>query len=140
MTASVQERVAAGAAALDKINPGWESKVNPDTLNVSRADACVLGQVYGFYFEAPYALTDHGPAYGFYDNVSLRSLDLQYMGGEARQRLGAEVDAEYKALTAAWKDLLAARRAPAQPVKEATFEEVISQFEQVLTEHVLVRA
>lgn len=44
---TVTERVAAGVALLDREQPGWDSKVNLDTLNIASSWNCVLGQLYG---------------------------------------------------------------------------------------------
>lgn len=40
---------AAGAALLDKREPGWYCRVRPDTLDINSLKNCVLGQVFGHY-------------------------------------------------------------------------------------------
>lgn len=42
-----EKRVAAGAAVLDKMHPGWEQKINTGTLDIVSPVHCVLGQLYG---------------------------------------------------------------------------------------------
>ena len=46
---SVGSRVRAGMQFLDRVEPGWRSRVNPETLDLARCDRCVLGQLYGSY-------------------------------------------------------------------------------------------
>lgn len=44
---TVDERVAAGAALLDRrLGPDWRSKVNPHTLRMESNCQCVLGQLW----------------------------------------------------------------------------------------------
>ena len=38
-----------GARLLDKAKPGWEKIIDTCLLNMSRADECILGQLYGSY-------------------------------------------------------------------------------------------
>jgi hypothetical protein len=38
-----------GADVLDKINPGWELKIDPANLSLESGCMCVLGQLYGSY-------------------------------------------------------------------------------------------
>lgn len=35
------------AKKLDKVSPGWEGKIRPETLDISTSHNCVLGQIYG---------------------------------------------------------------------------------------------
>jgi hypothetical protein len=49
MTATIPERVAAGAAFLDEHDPGWwradvERAIDLGTLNLGMSDRCILGQ------------------------------------------------------------------------------------------------
>ena len=41
-----QQQVDLAATILDRAKPGWERRVNPDTLNLMSLDCCILGQVY----------------------------------------------------------------------------------------------
>jgi hypothetical protein len=53
-----EEEVRRGIALLDEHADGWRSKFNPDTLDMSRADVCTLGQVRGSYVEGLEWLSD----------------------------------------------------------------------------------
>lgn len=53
MTTLVSERVAAGAAWLDKVDPGWEFKVDPNTLSMKDGCRCVCGQVFAEVANSP---------------------------------------------------------------------------------------
>jgi hypothetical protein len=44
------KRVHDGAAILDKANPEWYKNVNPDTINLRSSKDCVIGQLYGDFF------------------------------------------------------------------------------------------
>lgn len=44
--AQLQARVDRGMALLDAQNPGWESKVKLESLDLTSGDRCILGQVY----------------------------------------------------------------------------------------------
>ena len=41
---------------LDKVKPGWEQRINVETLNLESAMECVLGQLYGSYADGLSAL------------------------------------------------------------------------------------
>jgi hypothetical protein len=58
-----RESVERGAALLDKIEPGWELKIDLAELNLSSSCRCVLGQLYGEYEEGCEILFDTNPAY-----------------------------------------------------------------------------
>lgn len=45
----INEYVQNGMALLDTVSPGWETKVDPDIIDVSSLSNCILGQVYGDY-------------------------------------------------------------------------------------------
>lgn len=44
---AVSNRVRAGAIALDKHMPGWESKINVDALDMNNFLNCIIGQLFG---------------------------------------------------------------------------------------------
>lgn len=48
---SFQDRIDAGIKLLDEKTPGWEKKIDFDTLRLNSFMNCVLGQVYGDYFQ-----------------------------------------------------------------------------------------
>lgn len=91
---TVEQRVAAGAAWLDTNRPGWSELVDPATLNINDGCLCVLGQVYGHYFQSP---NDARWADKERDQYLA---DVYGFNGDPR---------EMQALNAAWRTLLAAR-------------------------------
>ncbi len=97
-----KQRAAAGAAFLDKHDPDWwksERIALPD-LAMGNECACVLGQLYGIYYKAA------------------RILHLTF---EDACGLGfhAPNDTAFDILTAAWRELIRARR---QHATHATHE------------------
>lgn len=50
---SIQTRVERGAAWLDNVQPGWESRVDVTTLNLNSPLDCVCGQVFGNWERTP---------------------------------------------------------------------------------------
>lgn len=53
MAREVRERVARGAAALDRAFGGsraWRERIRLDDLAMEHCDQCILGQVFGDYF------------------------------------------------------------------------------------------
>lgn len=50
---SIPERVAAGAAWLDEHQPGWVERIDLDALEMRDCMSCILGQLFGGYWEAP---------------------------------------------------------------------------------------
>lgn len=58
----IRTRAAAGARVMDDVFPGWHDKIDLDRLDMSRTDACVLGQVDAGYWHAVDAVKDHPSA------------------------------------------------------------------------------
>lgn len=54
----IEERVANGAKFLDAIVPGWESRIDIDTLEMSDGSHCICGQT--FAVEAEVTNTENG--------------------------------------------------------------------------------
>lgn len=50
---TIAERVAAGAEWLDEYSPGWVARIDLSSLDTADPCNCVLGQIYGSYFESP---------------------------------------------------------------------------------------
>ena len=48
---TINERVAKGAAILDAKKPGWERQIDIASLQLADSCHCVLGQLYGHYFD-----------------------------------------------------------------------------------------
>lgn len=40
-----------GAKMLDRLRPGWEHEIVVERLNMNDAYDCILGQLYGYYWE-----------------------------------------------------------------------------------------
>lgn len=103
---TVAERVAAGAAWLDQHEPGWWQRINLDRLNLNSECNCILGQLHGRYNDAPAvgaaALNGDG---GSHYAILRWALPL----GFALDWDDCRTDG--RELTAAWRDLISARRA-----------------------------
>ena len=85
-----------GAEFLDEKDPKWAQKVNLTTLDLGSQFFCVLGQLYGDFYDGALTcnLTRH-------EEIE-RGFDL---GGSAWAKPGA-----YDELTRCWKDEIRARR------------------------------
>jgi hypothetical protein len=99
MSTAIAERVAAGAAWLDEHRPGWVDRINLDTLDLSDTCKCVLGQEYGRFVLGDDLILDEG------SESHLLGFDVD----ELRQD-GQYAGKQYAALTAAWRELVLARR------------------------------
>lgn len=87
-----KERAAKGAAWLDKYDPQWFTKVNPDSLNIADAEKCVLGQLVGDYYDSP--------------------LRARWFGRDKKFGfMGDFLAARSHELTQAWRDEIQRRRA-----------------------------
>lgn len=64
-----QERVGEGAALLDRTVPDWETKIDLANLVIWDGCRCILGQLYGTYFNGTDMLLDEddkkAAAHGF---------------------------------------------------------------------------
>lgn len=101
-----QKEVEAGLALLDAQAPGWEKLVDLERLDITSPVGCMLGQVYGYYFDGLDALkiTDlEASSYGF----QLTFDDSIIESGER---------SPYDRLTETWQTLLRERGIkPMQP-------------------------
>jgi hypothetical protein len=107
---TITERVERGAALLDEKRPGWWREIDLGRLNLRSGCDCVIGQIGG-------TLT-------YSDTVcSLgadRTAEEVRFGFEAAEVIKGDdwdwnvQDAEYDALTEAWRDLITGRRAAAE--------------------------
>jgi hypothetical protein len=142
MIDTIQERVSAGARALDALNPGWEYKINLDRLNVASPENCVLGQLYAHYGDAPDALRDNEVGLGFYaEGVgAVDSMSFEDYWARAHV-ISDQINNEYRDLTNNWHELITCRREEAAaheelieqaPVPKASFNDVIASFQQEL--------
>lgn len=46
-----EERVKKGARLLDRVHAGWAERIEADRLAMESCDRCILGQLYGSYFD-----------------------------------------------------------------------------------------
>lgn len=53
-----EDRVAKGAALLDRVRPGWEREIVADRLAMQSCELCVFGQLYGDYASGVNMLDD----------------------------------------------------------------------------------
>lgn len=97
-TATVEQRVAAGAAWLDEHEPGWADRIDVAELDVGMSCSCVLGQLDG----------------DFHDGMQERGLSVARAGQLGftltEDESSMNVSDEFDALTAAWRQLIETRR------------------------------
>lgn len=104
---SIDERVRAGATLLDTAYAGWAEMVFPESLVMWHHQHCVLGQLYGDYFEAlERRLGAHVPP-----GASTRPVDYGFCAEAGLWSwLGLRWSIEYRALHRAWLDEIKSRR------------------------------
>jgi hypothetical protein len=90
---AIPQRVAAGAALLDRHHPRWWQQVDPARLDLADPALDVLGQLYGQFEVGLAVLGEPDPVAGGFD------LDA------------SDADADYPALTGAWRQAIGRRRA-----------------------------
>lgn len=94
---AIQERVEAGVALLDRVDPDWRSKVDYDKLDMGNMGTDVLCQIYGSYVTA---LKDLGIPLGENQDMDLGFDSKLVMEQNASWDT---VNEEYAALTKEWK-------------------------------------
>lgn len=125
MTATIPERVAAGAAFLDEHDPQWwkadvERAIDLDTLRLESLDSCVLGQRCPLSVLADYLGTDEDrlerfdrlEAYRAYGGF-LSGINNYFEIGDWARGLGFNTGrgfTEWDQLTAEWKRVITERR------------------------------
>lgn len=103
---TVTERVERGAALLDEKRPGWWQRIDLGRLDLAENCDCILGQLDGDYSPSTNGLGLTNPeAAGHGFNATGAPLPA-----DAWDVLSERVDAEYDALTTAWRDLITMRR------------------------------
>ncbi|HEV2376203.1 MAG TPA: hypothetical protein VGS19_29040 [Streptosporangiaceae bacterium] len=102
MTATIAERVAAGAAFLDTRDSGWWQRIDLEHLDLGDGCRCILGQLLDDYISVEYVHFRHARhAYGLgYPETTDLGFDADPDGP----------DDEFEQLTAAWAALIASRR------------------------------
>lgn len=97
----IRERVAAGAAALDRAMPDWRARVNRQTLNIRWAPQCLLGQL--SYVEGEYPPGGYTEASQLVLGVDADDAAEANHGFDIHRGESVDVADE---LTAAWLELL----------------------------------
>lgn len=113
-------RAGRGAAYLDAADPGWHTRLDPATLELSDGSHCILGQLHGeFRIGLGRArILD-------FSSAPLASLSPVDLGFQARRDLGDEIEAlDYAYLTRAWREEIAGRAEQAQAVVAAPHQPV----------------
>ena len=97
--ATIDQRVAKGAALLDRDGPeGWRGRIDCETLDLARCRDCILGQVYGEY----------GTGVGKL-GANFLPVDCGFERTNTERSAGTPlgvVKGQYWRLTAAWRRLL----------------------------------
>jgi hypothetical protein len=110
---TIAERVAAGAEFLDRNEPGWVGRIDLDQLDISSPCRCILGQVFGDYYEAT-------------DNLELIFPgELAFTCSEDPDDEGhyLPIDIEHAAITTVWRELIEQRRS----LGDRTHEEIAAE-------------
>jgi len=95
---TIEARVAAGIAYLNKTEPGWRTRIDLETLDISHDCHCAFAQLYGRFTDVSavkFNSLQHAADLGFY----------AYMAGNS-----AQSTMEYAELTKAWKTALAPKK------------------------------
>ena len=111
---SIAERVANGVKWLDENRPSWIAEVNPDTLALQSPCDCVLGQLFGNYWDAPMVSEPRYPgeeeeAEREQNTVALLGFNAHWQDGGWRAELP-----ECELLNAEWRRVINERRAVSQ--------------------------
>lgn len=100
------EKVKRGMALLDRIQPGWQDRIDLQTLRISHPLVCVLGQLYGEFDGATRDIWGS-------DDAAYRLAMAQSHGFDR------SVGSEYAELTDVWQLAIMMRRAtPVEQVEE----------------------
>ena len=86
---TIEERVQSGMGILDINFPGWEERIDLETLDLEDCELCVLGQQYGNFTEG-------------YLRLGLNWLNVAAESGFNAGDEVPDLDAEYEDLTEEW--------------------------------------
>lgn len=89
----LKRRVARGAMLLDAKQPGWAPRIDRERLAIKSGFYCVLGQVYGGYWDGIDAMSITGWRYGF-------------VSAATKQQ---EADEQFQSLDTLWREAIEAR-------------------------------
>lgn len=112
---TIEQRVANGAAELDRIVPGWPAHIVLSELRMDDSCACILGQTFGDYEDAQIGDERENARLGF---QSYAVADV-FPGGfiEPGSDRAVARDEEYAELKAEWTRVISARRETAEDLK-----------------------
>jgi hypothetical protein len=92
-------RVARGAELLDRLEPGWQWRVDPKKLDLRSLTMCVIGQLYGVYCMVPsyFPMSGTGISHGFIlgskrawkHEINFRRNHGFYVADEIRKKMSA---------------------------------------------------
>jgi hypothetical protein len=113
MMVTVQQRAARGARILDRVQPGWASKIARSRLAMETCDRCILGQLYDGYESGWWWVVRNLPARAKRYVASSYGFTLP----PAQQTIHTPADkvvalARFKELADAWRHEINARCAP----------------------------
>jgi hypothetical protein len=111
MSASVEERVAAGVAWLDEHAPDWVGRIDLERLDLTSPCRCILGQTVGDFWDV---IKGGGELFGGDEDQALTA--VRRLGFDAIERDEDDVapnGGEFRALDAEWRRVILARRAEA---------------------------
>lgn len=115
--------VSRGAKWLDTVSPGWEEKIDINTLNLQCSNVCSLGQTLGA--QASKNLNydyDFAKKHGFFISTPrVKETKGKWFWKKTVERIGnnAEQLLHYRPLTAQWIQQILARRASKRVQAEA---------------------
>jgi hypothetical protein len=114
---TIEQRVANGVEWLDNNRPSWIAEVNPKTLAFESPCNCVLGQLFGNYWDAPMVPSQRFPgeekdAEREQNAVALLGFNAHWQEGGWREELP-----ECELLTDEWRRVITARRETAADLK-----------------------
>ena len=98
MEKEANTRARKGAKYMDVVRPEWYKEVSPDTLEMSNASVCILGQTFSDYWEALERL----------DITDEMAVSLGFIAAGRFDYNKSEV--EFECLTHAWQNELMKRR------------------------------
>jgi hypothetical protein len=103
-----EDRIAKGAALLDKVRPSWFHEVNCDRLSMESCDDCMMGQLYGKYYIGFIELIENESDCILFSaaecGFTLYNREQIYFSGHPE-----DVISRFKALADAWRSLIKTR-------------------------------
>lgn len=87
-----------GAAWLDRVKPGWREMIDIGSLQMDRCDRCILGQLYGDYFDAIYT----SPTLGSKDSACRHGFQAEGDSTLYADEYHSDRTAKYEALRSLW--------------------------------------